>query len=90
MSPSDVSPVFVLLAVFIPLGTVGIVLGSISIISYYLHVSQRLRIGGNLVSDMLQRGMQADEIERILLAWHADPELAGKLAPQKPPLKKFG
>ena len=90
MPPADPTPMMVLLSVFIPLGTVGIVLGSIAIVSHYRHVSQRLRIGGNLVLDMLQRGMQADEIERILLAWHADPELVAKVSSQKPALKKFG
>jgi hypothetical protein len=80
----------VLLSVFIPLGTVGIVLGSIAIVGHFRYVSQRIRIGGNLIYEMLQRNMSADEIERVLLAWHADAELAAKFTPGKPPLKKFG
>jgi hypothetical protein len=90
MSTADPTPVMVLLSVFIPLGTVGIVLGTTAILSYYRHVSQRVRIGGNLVYEMLQRGMSAGDIERVLLAWHADPQLADKFSPQKPQLKKFG
>ena len=90
MTPADPAPVMVLLSVFIPLGTVGIILGSIAIVSYYLYVSQRIRIGGNLVYEMLQRGMSASEIEHVVLAWHADPKLADKFSPQKPALKKFG
>jgi hypothetical protein len=90
MTPADPTPIMVLLSVFIPLGTVGIVLGSIAILSYYRHVSQRTRIGGSLVSEMLQRDMSAGDIERVLLAWHADPQLANKFSPQKPELKKFG
>jgi hypothetical protein len=91
MSPAtDFTPMVVLLSVFIPVGTVGIILGSIAIVSYYRHIAQRTQIGGNLVHEMLQRNMSADEIERVLLAWHADPQLAGKITPQKPPLKKFG
>jgi hypothetical protein len=91
MSPAaDSTPVMVILSVFIPLGSVAIILGSIGILSYYRHIAQRTRVGGELVHEMLQRSMSADEIERVLLAWHADPDMAGKFTPQKPPLKKFG
>lgn len=90
MLPADPTPMMVLLSIFIPAGIVGTILGSISIVSYFRYVSQRTRIGGNLVHEMLQRDMSAAEIERVLLAWHADPRLAAKFATEKPPLKKFG
>jgi len=90
MTPADPNPVMVLLSVFIPLGTVGIILGTTAIVSYHRRASQRVRIGGNLVYEMLQRGMSAPDIERVLLAWHADPNLADKFSPAKPQLKKFG
>jgi len=90
MSPAtDFTPMVVLLSVFVPLGTVGTILGSIAIIWHHRNIAQRTMIGGNLVHEMLQRNMSADEIERVLLAWHADPELAGKITRQKPALK-FG
>ena len=57
MTP-DPNPVMVLLSVFVPLGTVGIILGTTAILSYHRRVSQRVRIGGNLVYEMLQRGMR--------------------------------
>ena len=88
--PADPNPVMILLSVFIPLGLVGTILGMTAIVTYHRRTSQRLRIGGNLVYEMLQRNMSADEVERVLLAWHADPELAGKYISPKPPLKKFG
>jgi hypothetical protein len=89
MMPADPTPMMVLLSIFIPLGIVAVILGSIAIVSYYRLASQRIRIGGNLIYEMLQRNMPGDEIERILLAWHANPELAGKIQPHKPQLKKF-
>jgi hypothetical protein len=85
----DYTPMVVLLSVFVPLGTIGVVLGSIGMITYYLRTSRRLQIGGELVQQMLQRDMSADEIERVLLAWHGDPSLAGKLINGQAPLKKF-
>jgi hypothetical protein len=90
MTPADPTPMMVLLSIFVPAGIVGTILGSISIVLYFRYASQRTRIGGNLVHEMLQRNMSAGEIERVLLAWHADPELAAKFAADKPPLKKFG
>lgn len=84
-------PLMALLGTLLPLGTVGVILGSIAIITYHRRSSQTRRIGGNLVHEMLQRGMSADDIERVLIAWHADPQLASKLLKgDKPRLKAFG
>jgi len=85
----DYTPMIVLLSVFVPLGTVGTVLGSIGILTYHFRTCQALRIGGELVQQMLQRDMSADEIDRVLHAWRADPSLAGKIAGLNPPLKKI-
>lgn len=82
-------PVSVLLSTLIPVGSVGLILGVVALLTHHFRAAQRVRIGGNLVHDMLQRNMSADEIERVLLAWHADPELAAKLKKQQTPLKKF-
>lgn len=87
-APLDYTPMIVLLSTLIPVGIVGTILGSLALITFHRRASQKQRIGGNLVHEMLQRNMSADEIERVLLAWHADPELARKHA--APPLKKFG
>jgi hypothetical protein len=39
---------------------------------------------------MLDRGLSGEEIERILIAWSRDSELASKLLQQKtPPVKKY-
>jgi hypothetical protein len=91
MPATDYTPMVVLLSVFGPLGLVGTILGSIAMVTYHRRAAQRTRIGGNLIHEMLQRNMSADEIERVMLAWHADPELVGKFSHSKPPpLKKFG
>lgn len=90
MSNPDVwIPMSVLLSTLIPVGAVGIILGTVALVTYHFRATQRVRIGGNLVQEMLQRNMSAEEIERVLLAWHADPELAGKLRKQQTPLKKY-
>ena len=85
---TDWTPMIVLLSIYVPLGLT--VMGSIAIVTYYRRAAQAQRIGGELIQQMLQRDMSADEIEHILLAWHADPSLAGKLkVDTMPPLKKI-
>jgi hypothetical protein len=89
MPVADYTPMIVLLSILIPVGVVGIVLGSIALLTYHFRATQALRIGGELVQQMLQRDKTADDIERVLLAWHADATLAGKFKNEKPPLKKM-
>jgi hypothetical protein len=76
----------VLFSIYGPLGIVAIALGSI--ITRYRRTMHAQRVGSELVQEMLRRDMSADDIERVLLAWHADPSLASKLTSQ-PPLKKY-
>lgn len=85
---TDFTPMIVLLSILIPLGIVGTVLGSIALVTYHVRASQITRVGGELIQKMLDRGMSAEEIERILIAWSQDPGLIKKFK-QKPPLSKL-
>lgn len=78
MNP-DPNPVFVLLAVFIPLGTVGIILGLAGILAYTRQRLRTMELAAELVQQMLSRKMSVEEIERVLLAWSQDPNLAKTL-----------
>ncbi|QDU28011.1 hypothetical protein ETAA8_31030 [Anatilimnocola aggregata] len=77
------NPVFILLSVFIPLGTVGVILGLAGIIAYTRQVIRRQELAAELVLQMLNRKMSADEIEQVLITWSNDPELAKKFASQR-------
>ena len=77
---ADPNPVFVLLAVFIPLGTIGIVLGLAGIIAYTRQRIRSQELAADLITQMLSRKMSVDEIERVLLAWSQDPTLAKSLS----------
>ena len=70
------NPVYVLLATFIPLGTVGIVLGLAGIIAYTRQKIRGQKLAADLVTQMLNRKMSVEEIERVLVAWSQDPKLA--------------
>jgi hypothetical protein len=76
----------ILLSIYGPLAIVTISLGWI--ILHYRRTMHAQRVGSELVQEMLRRDMSAGDIERVLLAWHADPSLAAKLTSQ-PPLKKY-
>ena len=78
MNP-DPNPVFVLLAVFIPLGTVGVILGLAGIVAYTRQRIRSQELAADLVQQMLNRKMSVEEIERVLLAWSQDPDLAKTL-----------
>jgi hypothetical protein len=75
MTP-DPNPVFVLLAIFIPVGIVGTILGAISIFVYQRVTLRSREMASDLIMQMLNRKMSVDEIERVLLAWSQDPDLA--------------
>lgn len=77
---SDPNPVFVLLAVFIPLGTIAVVLGLAGIVAYTRQRIRSQELAADLVQQMLSRKMSVEEIERVLLAWSQDPQLAKTLA----------
>jgi hypothetical protein len=79
MNP-DPNPVFVLLAVFIPLGTVGVILGLAGILAYTRQRMRRLELATELVQQMLSRKMSVEEIERVLLAWSQDRDFARTMA----------
>lgn len=83
MNP-DPNPVFVLLAVFIPLGTIGIVLGLAGIIAYTRQAIRSRELAADLITQMLNKKMSVEEIERVLLAWSQDAEFAKRLAARKP------
>jgi len=80
---SDPNPVFVLLAVFIPLGTVGIILGTIGILAYQRVTLRSRELAADLITQMLGRKHSVEEIERVLLVWSHDPALARSLANAK-------
>ena len=83
----DYTPMAVLLSVYCPLGLV--VLGMTFLLTFHRRMSQRQRMATELVQQMLQRDMTADDIQCVLRAWHADPGLASKFKSELPPLKKF-
>ncbi|WP_425614306.1 hypothetical protein NA78x_004173 [Anatilimnocola sp. NA78] len=83
MDSADSNPVFILLAVFIPLGTIGVILGLAGIIAYTRQVIRRQELAAEIVIQMLNRKMSADEIERVLLAWSQDPELPKAILRQR-------
>jgi len=49
----------------------------------YWRRKRTLDHGSEIVRDMLQRKMTADEIERVLVAWSGDSALAKKLIDRK-------
>lgn len=79
MAP-DPNPVYVLLAVLIPLGTVGIILGLAGIIAYTKHAMRSRELAAELILQMLNRKMSVEEIERVLLAYSQDPKLAKSMS----------
>ena len=86
----DPTPMSVLLSTLIPVGVACTIVGSVALITYHWRASQAQRIGGQLIEKMLDRGLSGEEIERILIAWSRDSELASKLLQQKlPPMKKY-
>jgi ATP phosphoribosyltransferase regulatory subunit HisZ len=68
--------VYTLLAIFIPGGTVGTILGLAAIYYGFLKEVRSRELAADLITQMLNRKMSVEEIERLLLAWSQDPELA--------------
>jgi predicted transcriptional regulator len=68
--------VYTLLAVFVPGCTIGTILGLAGI--YFTHKKdiRSRELAADLITQMLNRKMSVEEIERLLLAWSQDPELA--------------
>jgi hypothetical protein len=86
----DPTPMSVLLSTLIPIGVACTIVGSVALATYHWRALESQRIGGQLVQKMLDRGLSGEEIERILIAWSRDSELASKLLQQKtPPVKKY-
>ncbi len=77
---ADPNPAFVLLAVFIPLGIVGITLGLAGIIAHTRKTIRTRELAADLILQMLNKKMTVDEIERVLLAWSQDPSLAKSMS----------
>jgi hypothetical protein len=72
-----------LFAVFVPLCITGIVLGLAGILSSARKEIRNRELSADLVTQMLNRKMSVDEIERVLLAWSQDPEFAKSMAKAK-------
>jgi len=83
MDSANPNPVFILLATFIPIGTVGVILGIAAILAYTRQVIRRQELAADIVIQMLGRKMSADEIERVLLAWSQDPKLPKAILRQR-------
>jgi hypothetical protein len=68
--------VYTLLAVFVPGCTIGTILGLAGI--YFTHKKdiRSRELAADLITQMLNRKLSVEEIERLLLAWSQDPELA--------------
>jgi hypothetical protein len=75
-SGSPLDTVWVLLATLLPLAGTGIVLGLAGIVAYHRQTVRTRELSAELVQQMLQRKMTVDEIERVLLAWSQDRDLA--------------
>ena len=84
----DPSPVGIILSTFIPLGVVGIILGTIAIVAYHRQVMRSREIAADLIVQMLGRKMSVDEICRVLLVWSQDAELVKKLTSPRKPLRE--
>lgn len=85
----DLTPTFILLSIFTPLGLIGTILGTVAIVTYHRRASRAQQIGGELVRQMLERNMSPDEIERVLAAWRHDPSVAKKFRKETTPAKQF-
>jgi hypothetical protein len=79
MAP-DPNPAIILLAILVPIGIVGVILGTVSILVYQRMVLRSREMATELVVQMLNRKLSVDEIERVLLAWSQDPDLAKSMA----------
>ena len=77
---ADPNPVYVLLAVFIPLGIIGITLGLAGIAAYARQTIRTRELAADLILQMLNKKMSVEEIERVLLAWSQDPTLAKSMS----------
>lgn len=73
---ADPNPVFILLAIFCPFGVVVTILGALAILAYHRQAMRTRELATELVLQMLNRKQSVEEIERVLLAWSQDPELA--------------
>lgn len=73
------NPVFILLAIFVPMGTVVVLLGLAGLVAYTRQRIRQMELAADLVQQMLSRKLSVEEIERILLAWSQDPKLAKTL-----------
>ena len=80
MSHVEPNPAFIMLAILIPVGIAGIVLGLAGIIAYTRQMMRSREIAADLIVQMLNRKMSVEEIERVLLAWSQDPDLAKSMA----------
>lgn len=85
----DLTPTFILLSIFTPLGLIGTILGTVAIVTYHRRASRAQQISGELVRQMLERNMSAEEIERVLAAWRHDPSVAKKFRKEAKPAKQF-
>ena len=79
MTPEP-NPVYILLAIFIPVGVVGTILGLAAIIAYTRQYMRSRELAADLILQMLNKKLSVEEIERVLLAWSEDPDLAKSMS----------
>ena len=79
MTP-DPNPVPILMAIFIPAAIVGVILGSFAIFAYMRVTLRSRELAADLIMQMLGRKHTVEEIERVLLAWSQDADLAKSMA----------
>jgi hypothetical protein len=76
----DPNPVYILLVIFTPAAIVGVILGTISILVYQRITIRSRELAADLIMQMLGRKHTVEDIERVLLAWSQDPDLAKSMA----------